>query len=474
MIHSLQSQGKADCDDFQRRTVDFGYASWACPLKVQGLLRFDEDGEFVLKQADLKSGQQNKDGCALRICLMTYRGNPTCGGQGVYIQYLSRALKELGHEVDVLSGPPYPELAEGIALHKIPGLDLYNPEHLFKVRKIRDLASLVNQFEFISMCSGGFPEPFTFGIRAHRHLRKRQKKYDIVHDNQSLSYGLLGIVRSGYPTVATIHHPITVDRDAEIGAAEGWLRRMKARRWYAFLTMQKRVSRRLSHIITVSNSSRADIGREFRIPAERFRVVPNGINLDCFYPLNGIKRADHQILVTNSADTPLKGLRYLLEAVAEIRRERKIRLVVIGKPKTDGVIERLVAELSLGDTVRFTGRIPHEEFARHYAESTMAVIPSLYEGFGMPAGEAMACGVPVISTSGGALPEVIGDAGILVPPADKLALREAILALLNDPERRRRLGEAGLARVKNSLTWRHAAQKTVEVYREAIDAHRRL
>jgi glycosyltransferase involved in cell wall biosynthesis len=427
-----------------------------------------------LKQADLKSGQQNKDGRALRICLMTYRGNPTCGGQGVYIQYLSRALKELGHEVDVLSGPPYPELAEGISLHKIPSLDLYNPEHLFKITNIRDLSSLLNQFEFLSMCSGGFPEPFTFGFRARNHLLKGRNGYDIVHDNQSLSYGLLGIAASGYPTVTTIHHPITVDRDAEIGAAEGWLHRMKVRRWYAFLTMQKRVSRRISHIITVSNSSRADIGREFRIPNERFRVVPNGINLDCFYPLDWVKREDHQILVTNSADTPLKGLRYLLEAVAEIRREREVRLVVIGKPKTDGVIERLVAELSLGDTVRFTGRIPHEEFALHYAEATVAVIPSLYEGFGMPAGEAMACGVPVISTSGGALPEVIGDAGILVPPADKSALRDAIVALLDDPERRRRLGEAGLARVKNSLTWRHAALKTVEVYREAMDAHRRL
>jgi glycosyltransferase involved in cell wall biosynthesis len=405
---------------------------------------------------------------------MTYRGNPTCGGQGVYIQYLSRALKELGHEVEVLSGPPYPELDDGIVLHKIPGLDLYNPEHLFKVTNIRDLSSPINQFEFLSMCSGGFPEPFTFGFRARRHLLRGRNGYDIIHDNQSLSYGLLGIVRNGYPTVATIHHPITVDRDAEIEAAEGWLRRMKARRWYAFLTMQKRVSRRISHIITVSNCSRADIGREFRIPDERFRVVPNGINLDCFFPLNGIQRADDLILVTNSADSPLKGLRYLLEAVAEIRGKREIRLVVIGKPKTDGVIERLVAELSLGDTVRFTGRIAQEEIARLYAEATMAVIPSLYEGFGMPAGEAMACGVPVISTSGGALPEVVGDAGILVPPADKSALREAILALLNDPERRRRLGEAGLARVKNSLTWRHAAQKTVEVYREAIDAHRRL
>jgi len=405
---------------------------------------------------------------------MTYRGNPTCGGQGVYVKYLSRALKELGHKVDVLSGPPYPEIDEGIVLHKIPGLDLYNPEHLFKVTNIRDLSSLLNQFEFLSMCSGGFPEPFTFGFRARRHLRRGRNGYDIIHDNQSLSYGLLSIAASGYPTVVTIHHPITIDRETEIAAAGSWLRRMKVRRWYAFLTMQKRVSRRIPKIITVSECSKRDIGREFHLPLERFRVVPNGINADYFYPLDGVKRADDLLLVTNSADTPLKGLRYLLEAVAEIHREREIRLVVIGKPKTDGVIERLVAELSLGDAVRFTGRISQEEFARYYAEATMAVIPSLYEGFGMPAGEAMACGVPVISTSGGALPEVVGDAGILVPPADKPALREAILALLNDPERRRRLGEAGLARVKNSLTWRHAAQKTVEVYREAMDAHRRL
>lgn len=427
-----------------------------------------------MKQADLNSDQRRGNGCALRICLMTYRGNPTCGGQGVYVQYLSRALKELGHEVDVLSGPPYPELADGIPLHKIPGLDLYNPEHLFKVTNIRDLSSPLNQFEFLSMCSGGFPEPFTFGFRAHRHLRRGRNGYDIVHDNQSLSYGLLGIAASGYPTVATIHHPITVDRDTEIAVAGSWFRRMKVRRWYAFLTMQKRVSRRIQRIITVSECSKQDIGREFDLPVERFRVVPNGINTDYFYPLDGVKRADDLLLVTNSADTPLKGLRFLLEAAAEVRLERKIRLVVIGQPKKDGVIERLVAELSLGDTVRFTGRISQEAFSRYYAEATMAVIPSLYEGFGMPAGEAMACGVPVISTSGGALPEVVGDAGILVPPADKPALKEAILALLNDPEKRRSLGEAGLARVKNSLTWRHAAQKTVEVYREAIDAHRRL
>jgi glycosyltransferase involved in cell wall biosynthesis len=423
-----------------------------------------------LRQAELGHVTRNKADVPLRICLLTYRGNPTCGGQGIYVNYLSAALKDLGHEVDVLSGPPYPVLANGIPLHELPSLDLYNPDHLFKVRNIRELASPVNQFEFISMCAGGFPEPFTFGIRAVRYLSKSDQKYDIVHDNQSLSYGLLGIAWMGFPTVATIHHPITVDREAEIRAAGSLLGKLKVYRWYAFFAMQKRVSRRLSHIITVSECSQRDISREFRISPLRFRVVPNGINTDYFYPLKGIQRENNQIVVTNSADTPLKGLRYLLEAVSAIRKERDIR--VIGKLKKDGVIEQLVRELALGNVVKFTGRIDHDDFARYYAEATMAVIPSLYEGFGMPAGEAMACGVPVISTSGGALPEVLGDVGILVPPADSEALRKAIVALLDDPERRRRMGEAGLERVENSLTWRHAAEKTVCVYREVINAHR--
>jgi glycosyltransferase involved in cell wall biosynthesis len=403
---------------------------------------------------------------SLRICLLTYRGNPTSGGQGVYIKYLSRALRDLGHQVDVISGPPYPELAENITLHKLPGLDLYNPDHLFKIRHIKDLKSPINQLEFLSMCLGGFPEPLTFGFRVFQYFRNRLPRYDVVHDNQCLSYGILGLRRLGYSTVATIHHPITVDRNEELKAAKSWLKKLQVMRWYSFIGMQKRVSRRLSSIITVSECSKRDILRTFRIPESKFRVVPNGINNDYFYPMPHIKRSENQILVTNSADTPLKGLKYMLHALASIGKKRKIRLIVIGMPKNGGAVDRLVRELGIYDSVTFTGRIKNEDFARYYAEATMAVIPSLYEGFGMPAGEAMACGVPVISTAGGALPEVVGDAGILVPPGDEKVLETAIVSLLDNPEKRHRLGKAGLDRVKRSFTWDHAAQKTVNVYRE--------
>jgi glycosyltransferase involved in cell wall biosynthesis len=415
----------------------------------------------------------HEDKRPLRICILTNRGNPASGGQGVYVDHLSKALCELGHSVDVLSGPPYPHLDAQVKLHKLPSLDLYNSDHLFHVKKIRDLASLLNMYEFLSMCSGGFPEPYTFGVRAQRYLQSCQAGYDIIHDNQCLAYGIGNIAVSGIPTIATIHHPITVDKFEEIKAAKNLYHKMKIKRWYSFIRMQKKVARKISHIITVSECAKKDIAKEFAISESKFRVVPNGVNMEYFYPANNLKRPDNSLIVTNSADTPLKGLRYLLEAISIVRKKRPLTLTVIGEPKKDSVIRKLVEKLGVGDIVHFTGRIRNEDFAKHYAESTIAVVPSLYEGFGIPALEAMACGVPLISTSGGALPEVVGDAGIVVPPADSVALANAINTLLDNPEHRNRLAQAGLERVNSIFNWQRAAREVEVVYREAIDGHRR-
>ncbi len=403
----------------------------------------------------------------LRICLLSYRSNPHCGGQGGYVRNLSRALVRLGHRVDVLSGQPYPELADGVGLVKIPSLDLYNAEDPFRVPKVRELGDWINLNEWISTSTMGFPEPHTFGLRAWKYLKRRMNRYDIIHDNQSLSYGLWAIQRRK-ATVATIHHPITVDRDIAVASEPDFWKKLKHLRWYSFLGMQKRVSRTLPHIITVSGCAQKDICREFDLSADRFSIIPNGINTDLFYPVSGIKREKNRIIVTNSADTPLKGLHYLLQAVYAIRQTRDIRLVVVGKPKKDSIVSRMIRSLDLSDSIVFTGRISCKEFVRQYARATMAVIPSVYEGFGLPAGEAMACGVPVISTTGGALPEVVGDAGLLVPPADPGALQDAILRLMNDPELAASYGKAGYDRVQRHLTWEAAAQRTVEAYRKAI------
>jgi glycosyltransferase involved in cell wall biosynthesis len=410
----------------------------------------------------------------LRICLLSYRCNPHSGGQGVYIKNLSRALREMGHTVDVIAGPPEIILSEGVRRIALQGLDLYNPADPFRIPTLSELADPVNLIEWVGVASMGFPEPFTFGLRARRFLKQRLADYDILHDNQSLSYAVWALSRR-IPVVATIHHPVTVDRRFAVRAERTPLRKIQRWRWYSFIGMQKRVARALFPIITVSESARRDLSREFRIPAERFRVVPNGIDTDLFRPLLGIEREPDRIIVTNSADMPLKGLTHLLTAVAEVRPVRpRLRLVVIGTPNKNGAVERRLAELGLEPYVSFTGRIGDNELVQHYARASLAVVPSVYEGFGLPAGEAMACAVPVVSTTGGALPEVVGNAGILVPPAAPAALGQAILRLLDHPQLAHELGQRGFERVRRYFTWHRAARQTLDAYHEAIHGHRRF
>ncbi|MDL2269788.1 glycosyltransferase family 4 protein [Desulfosarcina sp. OttesenSCG-928-A07] len=405
----------------------------------------------------------------LKICLLGYRSNPHCGGQGVYLKNLSRALKSIGHSVTVISGPPYPLLSPDIPLHRLPSLDLYNPAHLFRVPSLKELAIPVNFMEWAGVSTMGFPEPFTFGIRAWQFMRHRINAFDIVHDNQSLSYGINAIARR-MPTIATIHHPITVDRRIAVRAAATCLGKLKQLRWFSFIGMQKRVARKLKRIITVSECSKKDIAREFRIPENRFQVIPNGIDTDLFHPIAGISREPFRIITTHSSDVPLKGLHYLLCAVAEVSRARPVHLSVVGTPGK--AITRLIRDLGIERHVTFTGRITDAEFVRHYAAASMAVVPSVYEGFGLPAGEAMACGVPVISTTGGALPEVVGDAGLLVPPKDAGALAAAITRLLDHPEYASALGQKGYERVHHQFTWTRAAEKTIAAYGEALCDYR--
>lgn len=409
----------------------------------------------------------------LKICLISYRSNPHCGGQGVYIRNLSRALKDLGHDVDVLAGPPDPLLHDDIPITKIQTLDLYNPEALFRTPSFDELKQPINFIEWLGISTMGYSEPFSFGLRAYVHLKDKFDKYDIVHDNQCLSYGIWAISRR-IPTVATIHHPMTVDRKLAVQSVSSIWKKFKHIRWYSFIGMQKRVSRRLPKIITVSEFSRDDISREYKIAKSKFEVVPNGINTELFYPLPHIPREQGRIIVTNSADTALKGLYYLLQAVEMVSKKRKIKLIVIGTPKKNGGIVKLIQSLKIAHLVKFTGRISNEEFVREYAKASMAVVPSLYEGFGLPVGEAMACAVPVITTTGGALPEVAGDAAETVPPANPQAIADAIIRLMDDPKRAKALGEAGYKRVLENFTWEKAAENVVKTYREVMRDYGRV
>jgi glycosyltransferase involved in cell wall biosynthesis len=338
---------------------------------------------------------------------------------------------------------------------------------------LRELFNPLNLLEWLSVSTMGYPEPFIFGVRAYRLLMQQREYFDVVHDNQSLSYGVWAISRR-MPTVATIHHPITVDRHIAVRSASAGWRKMKQMRWYSFIGMQLRVARSLPQLITVSKCAQNDINRAFSIPTDRLAVIPNGVRTDQFHPLPSIPREKGRIIVTNSADIPLKGMSFLLEALAQLSRTREVQLVVVGTLKENGPINRLIRSLGIGDRVYFTGRIDPAAFIREYARACVAVVPSIYEGFGLPAAEAMACGVPVVSTTGGALPEVVGDAGILVPPANTQALVDAISRIMDQPIVAAKMGEAGRLRAEKLFTWQRAAQLTENVYRKAIHDYRRL
>jgi glycosyltransferase involved in cell wall biosynthesis len=409
----------------------------------------------------------------LRIALLSYRSKPHCGGQGVYVRYLSRELTRLGHLVEVFSGPPLPELAEDVRLTEVPSLDLYREPDPFRVPGWSEFRSGVDWLEWLTMCTGAFPEPLTFSLRVRDVLGRRRGDFDVVHDNQGLGYGLLGLGRRlRVPVLATVHHPITVDRAIDLAAAPDWRRRLMLRRWYAFTRMQGRVARRLPALCTVSEASRAETLRAFRVRPDRLSVIGVGVDDEVFAPAATGARVPGRIVTVASADVPLKGLEDLLAAVAKLRTEREVELVVVGTPRPDGPAARAVTRFGLGPAVRFVTGLSDVDLAALFRAAEVAVVPSRFEGFSLPAVEAMACGTPLVATTAGALPEVVGPDGhaaLHVPPADPEALAAAIGRLLDDPDLRRRLGAAGRERVLARYTWRRTAMSTVEWYRAAIE-----
>ena len=402
-----------------------------------------------------------------RVAFLVYRGNPQCGGQGVYTRHLTRELVALGHSVEVFAGPPWPELDEGVGFTAVRSLDLYRDPDPFRIPARREFTSLADLAEFLVMLTGGFGEPLAYSWRIRRILRRRRRDFDIVHDDQCLGPGILGLVRDGWPLLETLHHPITVDRSIALDHAESVWRRYTTRRWFGFLRMQVRVARRLPAVLTVSHNSRIDINAQMHVPLERLTVVPVGVDHTVFRPYDDVVKRAGRLMVTSSSDVPMKGLVPLLEAIAKLRTEREIELVVIGRPKPRGRVASTMERLGLSDIVTTISGVSDEELARLYGEAEVAIVPSLYEGFSLPAIEAMACSVPVVATTGGALPEVVGtsgETGLLVEPNDPEALVTAIRTLLDDADLRQRLGAAGRERVIARFTWQVTARGTAACY----------
>ena len=407
----------------------------------------------------------------LRVGFLIYRGNPRCGGQGVYTRHLTRELVNLGHSVEVFSGPPWPELDAGVGFTPVPGLDLYRDPDPFRIPARREFRSLADVAEFAVMMSAGFGEPLAYSMRIEKLLRGRRNEFDILHDDQCMGPGIATLARHGWPMLETLHHPITVDRSIALDHAETPWKRFTTNRWFGFLRMQVRVLKELPAVLTVSHNSRIDINAQMGVPLERLTVVPVGVDHTVFRPYDDVVKRPGRLMVTSSSDVPMKGLVPLLEAIAKLRVERDIDLIVIGQPKAKGRVANAMERLGLSDIVTTITGVSDEELARLYGEAEVAIVPSLYEGFSLPAIEAMSCGVAVVATTGGALPEVVGkdgETGLLVTPDDPEALAAAIRRLLDDAELRVRIGAAGRERVISRFTWQVTAAGTAACYRSIL------
>jgi|TARA_B100000902_G_scaffold9674_1_gene11964 glycosyltransferase involved in cell wall biosynthesis len=406
----------------------------------------------------------------LKIGILSYRSHPYSGGQGIYIKHLSKALSDRGHQVSVLSGPPYPELHESVKLIKIPSLGLFETQNRMSLFSASLFFRPLDFYEWFTVMTGGFPEPYTFGKRVLKYLQQHKSDFEVILDNQSLSGSLLKI-QEIIPLAVTIHHPITKDHKLEMQNASNWKEKLSSIRWHNFLPMQKRVAPKLKKIICVSKPSKEDVIEEFNVDPNKIEVILNGIDINSFTTSSFDKREENKIITTASADIPLKGLKYLIKSLPKILDSfPKTTLTVIGKSPNNSEVSKLIEDLNLSDVITFRSGISEKEIVDLYHSSELAVIPSLYEGFGFGAGEAMACGVPLISTHSGGLKEVVGDAAIKILPSSAGEIEKAVINLFNNPDEMKKLSIRGRQRMEEIFDWKIAASSYESSFKGVIES----
>ncbi len=419
----------------------------------------------------------------LRICFLAYRGNMHSGGQGIYLWFLARELARLGHRIDVFVGPPYPDpMPFARRVTRLPNPQLWgkrfdpNPAVLLPWPRPLRIFEPLHFYELCATHFGFLPEPFTFSVRALRGLAgalRAGERFDVVHDVQSLGYGLLAVRALGLPVVTTVHHPLTVDRRASFARDRSFREALGTMEFYP-VGMQGFVARRLDAVITSSELSRREIRRDFGVRDDRIHDVGNGIDTELFRPDPTVARAERELLCVGRASDPNKGVTTLIEALAHLPAD--LRLTLVDEDHEGHPARTLARRLGVESRIDVTGRLPVDELVRRYHRATLVVVPSRYEGFGLPAAEAMACGTPVVTTRAGALPEVMrtGGGGLTVRTGDPADLARGICALLErPPDARAALGAAARRRIEEAYAWPRIARATAAVYRDVIASRRR-
>ena len=391
----------------------------------------------------------------LNIAILSYRSAKYGGGQGVFVKDISMALSIIGHKVDVISGPPYPELYKDINLIKLPGLNLFetfSSGDRFKKFINKKKKNINDYYEFISVLFGGFPEMRTFGDRANEFI-KNNNHYDLIIDNQSISYGMLEIQKR-LPFIEIIHHPITYDLKHELEASNKIKYRISRYRWYSFLKMQKKVAPKINTIITPSKSSKKGIIEEFKCQEKNITVINNGLDASEFAPIDRSQINPFRLITTASADVPLKGLDFSLKALKILITDfPEIHLIVIGNIKENGHTKRLIEKLKIEKNVFFKSNITKAEITNLYSSSSVAIVSSLYEGFGYPVIEAMSCAVPLIATDVSSIPELTKEFAILVEPKNDQMIADSVKKVLINYDKYKEIAIKSRKHVKENFNW---------------------
>jgi glycosyltransferase involved in cell wall biosynthesis len=292
-----------------------------------------------------------------------------------------------------------------------------------------------------------------FGRLAAMTALARRIHPDLVHAVYFLPFF------SGCPTVVTIHD-ISFERFPEFFSRRALLRDR---------TLIRSSARRATKVVTISESSRTDLIDLYGVADDRVVAIPLGVG-DAFRPgparvEDDVDRRPVRLLAVGTLE-PRKNLVRLLDAVRLLARDLRIELRLVGPAgyQAHAIRDRIAGSA----TVEFVGYIPDEDLAEEYRRADMLVYPSIYEGFGLPVLEAMACGTPVVTSTGGSLPEVAGDAAELVDPLDTVGLAAAIRRVATDLEHRSLLRERGLARAAR-FSWDRTAALHAALYRDISD-----
>ena len=403
----------------------------------------------------------------LKIAFLSYRSDPFSGGQGIYLKNLCEALVKRNHDITIFSGSPLPDVPKNIRLIKVetPGyFETFSFRERLKIFKEQN-KSRMDYFDFFETCTGTFTEPIFFGERLslNKVFAEEAHTFDIFHDNQSLS---------NYPKiinkrlVTTLHHPIQIDRDIDLDNEKDFFMRLAIRRWYSFLSFQKRNIKNIKAVISPSESSKLDIQKYFNCPEEKIKVIWNGIDLSD-HQFN-IKEGHTNNLVTIiSSDVPMKNLKTIIKAVALVRNDvPDIKLTIIGDLREEN--EKLIKNLDLQRNINFKNKLSRSDLIETLNNSDSGFSGSLYEGFGFPLVEMISSGLPVITSNKGSLPELASDAGLIFEATSSSDLADKIKNLIKQNDLRQKLINNARNRRDDFFGWDEYAKRLEIVYQNII------